>query len=95
MIDFVNTYTTFVFNKQILRLSNYPPHIHTHIHTIYDIQYLINMEHKYDLFIQQNVLILNLVNINIIEDFIDIRNQLWNQICLIKRRKKLTINNYQ
>jgi len=76
--------------KTILKqFKNVPSIINpSRIDVITDIGYLSHLEHKYDVFLENNMQLLDLYNI--IDDLLDIRDAISIQICRLKRKKQLS-----
>jgi hypothetical protein len=74
--------------KTLSQFKNVPPIINpTNIQTITDIDYLLDLENTYNVFLERNLQLLDLHNI--IEDLLDIRDTISIQICRIKRAKEI------
>ena len=58
------------------------------IDIITDIGYLLQLESKYDVFLEKNMQLLDLYNI--IDDLLDIRDAITIQICRLKRKRRLS-----
>jgi len=69
------------------RFKNVPLLINpSKIYMITDINYLSQLEKKYDIFLETNIQLLDLYNI--IDELLDIRNEITMQICRLKRKAK-------
>ena len=74
--------------KSLAHFKNVPPIINpSKIHIITDTNYLLDLENKYDSFLEKNVELLDLYNI--IDELIDIRNTITLQISRIRRKKQI------
>jgi hypothetical protein len=74
--------------KSLVHFKNVPPIINpSNIHIITDTNYLLDLENKYDNFLEKNVDLLDLYNI--IDELIDIRNTITLQISRIRRKKQM------
>ena len=74
--------------KLLTNFKNVPPIISpSKIHIITDTNYLLDLENKYDIFLEKNVQLLDLYNI--IDELIDIRNTITLQISRIRRKRQL------
>ena len=74
--------------KSLAHFKNVPPIINpSKIHIITDTNYLLDLENKYDIFLEKNVQLLDLYNI--IDELIDIRNTITLQISRIRRKRQL------
>jgi hypothetical protein len=58
------------------------------IDIITDIGYLLQLESKYDVFLEKNMQLLDLYNI--IDELLDIRDAITIQICRLKRKRRLS-----
>ena len=71
------------------QFKNVPRIIHpSKIDIITDIGYLLQLESKYDVFLEKNMQLLDLYNI--IDDLLDIRDAITIQICRLKRKRRLS-----
>ena len=78
--------------KSLVRFKNVPPIINSSkIHIITDLSYLLDLENKYDKFLETNLELLDLYNI--IDELIDIRDTITLQICRLRRKKELYEHN--
>jgi len=74
--------------KSLAHFKNVPPIINpSKIHIITDTNYLLDLENKYDNFLEKNVELLDIYNI--IDELIDIRNTISLQISRIRRKKQM------
>jgi len=83
------SYSSPVLYKTLIKqFKNVPVIINSSkINIITDINYLLQLEHKYDLFLETNMQRLDLYNV--IDELLDIRNEITMQICRLKRKAKL------
>jgi len=71
------------------QFKNVPRIIHpSKIDIITDIGYLLQLESKYDVFLEKNMQLLDLYNV--IDDLLDIRDAITIQICRLKRKRRLS-----
>lgn len=70
------------------KFNNVPPIIHpSKISNITDINYLLDLEYKYDNFLEANQQLLDLYNI--IDELLDIRNAVTMQISCLERKQQI------
>ena len=75
-------------NTLFKKFKNVPSIINpSRIHIITDINYLSQLENKYDVFLETNMQLLDLYNV--IDELLDIRDAITIQICRLKRKTKL------
>ena len=79
-------------SQSLNRFKNAPPIVHpSKINNITDINYLLDLECKYDNFLEANQQLLDLYNI--IDEFLDIRNAVTIQISRLERKKQVIEHN--
>jgi hypothetical protein len=79
-------------NSILKQFNNVPPIVHpSKINNITDINYLLDLEYKYDNFLEANQQLLDLYNI--IDELLDIRNAVTIQISRLERKKQIIEHN--
>ena len=78
--------------KALTHFKNVPPIVNpSKINIITDISYLLELESKYDIFLEKNIQLLDLYNI--IDELLDIRNTITIQISRLKRQHQIREHN--
>jgi hypothetical protein len=79
-------------SHSLKQFKNVPPIVHpSKINNITDINYLLDLEYKYDNFLEANQQLLDLYNI--IDELLDIRNAVTIQISRLERKRQIIEHN--